>query len=57
MPENTKTKSLVSADDPYSKVRRKLLSSKSRLDVKDKISIVHSVLCDGEYYKDVAKRY
>ena len=57
MPNETKKKSLVTPVDPHSKVRRRLIRKQSQLEVEERISIIHSVICDGEFYKDVAKRY
>lgn len=39
------------------KQKRKLRGRKGRLDINDKISMVHSIVCDGEYQADVAERF
>lgn len=43
--------------EPSPKQKRKLRCRKGRLDINGKISLVHSVVCDGEYQADVAERY
>ena len=39
------------------KQRRKLRGRQGRLTILEKISVVHLVLCEGEYYRDVAQKY
>ena len=43
--------------EPTPKRRHRLKNGKRRIVVRDKISIVKSVLCDGEYQADVAREF
>ena len=40
--------------EPALKQRRRLRGRKGRLSISEKVSVVHSILCQGEYQPDVA---
>lgn len=56
-PTNSKMASALYKHEPSLGRRRKLRGRQGRLGIADKISLVHSVLCDGEYQGEVARRF
>ena len=57
VPKDVKFNVMHFRGEPALKQRRRLRGRKGRLSISEKVSVVHSILCQGEYQQDVAQRY